>query len=171
MNLIGRLVLLVIAVVVAVEFFDSDTPSQRSRVTQSAAAFSEPPQVFPISGHVDWYQNRRGDAPLTVQTQSGNNYFLKVVDAVSGQDVLALYIQGGRTARVGLSSGNYIIKYAAGKTWYGIQHYFGPQTGYSKAGKVFDFLDTAYETSGYELTLYAVVGGNMTTQRLTKDQF
>jgi len=144
---------------------------KESRLPKPQVVFNEPVQQFPSSGHVEWYMNKRGEAPLEVQTQIGNNYYLKVTDADTKRDVLGMYIRGGNTENVGLSSGRYIIKYASGSAWYGKQHYFGPNTGYSEASKVFNFSDNAYEVSGYTVTLYTVVNGNLGTKRLSKGQF
>ena len=67
--------------------------------------------------------------------------------------------------------GNYIVKYAAGDRWYGYEHLFGPETGYSKAGEVFSFAVVGNKISGYTITLYKVRNGNLHTQTIRKEDF
>lgn len=84
---------------------------------------------------------------------------------------MTVFVRSGMTANVDVPLGNYEFRYAAGDTWYGYEHLFGPATGYSKADKLFDFRDTGYEVSGYTVTLYKVPNGNLHTSSIRANEF
>ena len=91
--------------------------------------------------------------------------------AATDRETLTIYIRGGDTVEVDVPLGSYEIRYAAGDTWYGEDELFGPETSYNKADDLFTFSDTGYQISGYTITLYQVVNGNLETIPLDKDRF
>lgn len=110
-------------------------------------------------------------APLEIRSQSGSDYFVKVTNQYTGDDISTIYIRGGDTVSIEVPLGTYEIKYASGETWYGDQKLFGTQTSYSKADELFTFSDTGYQITGYTITLYQVVNGNLQTITLDPSQF
>lgn len=110
-------------------------------------------------------------APLEIRTESGSDYYVKVVNAANDNDTLAIYIHGGETVEVEVPLGNYEIRYASGTNWYGDQELFGSDTAFNKADELFNFVDTGYQISGYTITLYQVIDGNLQTKTIDKNQF
>lgn len=149
---------------------DSSAPSS-SYSPPPQPAFNEPALHLPQSGTIRRYTSRAGVAPLEIQTSAGSNYLVKLEDVSTGSNILDVFIRGGSTIEIEVPLGTYRLKYAAGQTWYGYEHYFGPSTGYSKADSNFRFYNDGYRISGYTVTLYQVRDGNLSTSRLSPGQF
>ncbi len=132
-------------------------------------------QPLPESGEILSYVRQEHIAPFEIRSSSGTNYLVKLVDASSDNTVLTVFVRGGTPVQVKVPLGNYVVKYASGQTWYGYEHLFGPQTGYSKAETTFSFQrETTREgisISGYTITLFKVQNGNLSTQTIRKDEF
>lgn len=111
-------------------------------------------------------------APLSIRTPAGEeSYFVKVVDAYSQEPIITLFVHGGQTLEVNVPLGTYRIKYATGKTWYGEQYMFGPNTRYSEADKTFTFAVNGDQISGYTIQLIKQVNGNLHTKSIPASQF
>lgn len=112
--------------------------------------------------------NLYGDSPLQIKTNSGSHYWVKIVNAYDEREELVSYfIRGGETLDVTLPVGSYVVKYAYGDTWYGEEHLFGENTGYSKADEVFEF----YHNQGYVIELIQQLNGNLHTTIIDESQF
>lgn len=112
--------------------------------------------------------NLYGDSPLQIKTNSGSHYWVKIVNAYNEQEeVVSYFIRGGETLDVTLPTGSYVVKYAYGDTWYGEEHLFGENTGYSKADEVFEF----YHNQGYVIELIQQLNGNLHTTIIDESQF
>lgn len=107
----------------------------------------------------------QGCAPLTVHTSGDSDFYLVLRDSNTQRKAATIYIRAGRTYQGGMPSGSYDLYYTAGDTWYGNKLFFGPDASVSKADSTLDFYQTAGGLSGVELTLYGVVGGNLSTSR------
>lgn len=116
---------------------------------------------------------RAGVAPFEIVTQRGMNYFVKLVDANTGLDRLAIFVTGGKREEVSVPTGRYKMKYAAGVTWYGEDIFFGPgdKTVFSESSSIFHFRETAAGYEGYTVELILQAGGNMSTHNIPRNQF
>ena len=148
-----------------------DGGKKSSKNSKPRVSFNEHILANPYNGKIRKWVSTPSVAPLSINTSAGSNYLVKLVDAFSGEDVMDIFIHGGSNIEVKVPLGNYHIKYASGENWYGYQHFFGPETGYSKAESVFRFKDTGYQVTGYTLTLYRVTNGNLRTKGINKSQF
>ena len=131
-----------------------------------------PTVVRPPSGL--YAQNLNGQqalAPLEIKTDPGVDYYVKVIDVVSDIEAITIYIRGGDTVEVEVPLSSYIIKYASGTEWYGDKELFGSETSYNKADDFFAFTDNGNQISGYTITLYQVIDGNLQTISIDKNQF
>ena len=99
-----------------------------SAPTSVPAAQAPSPIAPPQSGEIRTFTTKNRLAPFEVRTTAGGNYLVKLEDASSGRIVLSLFIQGGRTEKIQVPLGNYVVKYASGETWYGDRLLFGPST-------------------------------------------
>ena len=135
----------------------------------SEAIFDEPPRGFPRSG---WLQSpHRGlIAPLKIVSGSADNYFLKLVDG-DGKTVGTLFLRGGSSLNVDAPLGTYTLKYAYGKTWYGPQYLFGPETRYVALNSTFSFERKGDEVSGVEISLLKQKNGNLDDHPIAVDDF
>lgn len=140
-------------------------------------SISEPAETLPTVAKPSsgiYAQNLNGQqaiAPLEIRTDSGSDYYVKVVDTANNNDTLTIYIHGGETVEVEVPLGSYEIRYASGNNWYGDELKFGSETSYNKADEIFTFSDTGYQVSGYTITLYQVVDGNLQTRSIDESQF
>lgn len=126
----------------------------------------------PSSGlYAENLNGQQAIAPLEIRTDSGSDYYVKVVNAASDDDTLVIYIRGGEMVEVEVPLGSYEIRYASGNNWYGDTELFGPDTSFNKADELFDFVDNGYQVSGYTITLYQVVDGNLETKSIDESQF
>lgn len=93
---------------------------------------------------------------------------VKIVNAYNEkEEVVSYFIRGGETLDVNLPIGSYVVKYAYGDTWYGEEHLFGENTGYSKADEVLEF----YRNQGYVIELIQQLNGNLHTTAIDESQF
>jgi hypothetical protein len=113
----------------------------------------------------------QGRAPLEIKSDKSSNFYVKVVREKGSRTVAMAYIRGGDTVRLGLPSGEYWIKWAAGVEWINDRDLFGPHTQYGQADKTFTFSRTLNQFSGYTITLYNVAQGNLRTSQINKAQF
>lgn len=152
---------------IAVQQFESELPTLVAEPIKSM-----PSVPRPLSGtYNENFDEQQAIAPLEIRTDAGADYYVKVVNTANDIDTLTIYIRGGETIEVEVPLGNYEIRYASGDNWYGDEELFGADTSFNKADELFDFVETNYQISGYTITLYQVVDGNLETKSINKDQF
>ena len=154
-----------------VEFSEDETIHTAPQ--EEIPAFNELPMPLPVNGDKVSFHNREEVAPLKIKTPvtSVEHYFIKVVDDLEENIVKTIFIRSGNTIDTKMPLGSYIIKYATGKTWYGTEHLFGPETIYSKANKTFIFTREANGYSGYTIELILQQHGNLKTQQIPKSDW
>jgi len=153
---------------------DSGSKSSNSGNTHQTVKIETPPFTAPpvqINAGIISKNYVSGVAPLEIKTRAGNNYYIKIVNVSNNQAALTAYIVGGRPFEVEMPLGTYEIRYAAGDTWYGTQHYFGPDTAFSKANELFHFTFDGYQYSGYTVELILQVHGNLRTVHIDQSDF
>lgn len=156
--------------------YRADTSEKKLRVPTKHSQFSKPAQALPSNGTIRYMAASdrslsRVKAPLKFNTKSGANYLIRLEDAHTHKNILSAFVRGGTSIKIHVPLGTYILKYAAGKTWYGYKYLFGPQTGYSKADSIFHFHRNGNRIRGYEVTLYRVTNGNLHTTQIPPDKF
>jgi hypothetical protein len=125
--------------------------------------------VYALYGHK---LPKRGQLPpFKVNTPTGGNYLLKLVDVVSDVPVMAIFVRGGETVEVEVPAGTYRLKVASGDNWYGDAIRFGPHTSYSVMDQLMTFSVEGRELLGNQITLVSVANGNMHRQPIDASQF
>ena len=101
-------------------------------------------------------------APFDIKTSAGSDYYIKLVDAETNDDAMAIYVVGGQDLEVLVPPGSYKMRYAYGKIWRGEQHLFGPGelTRAEEALKSLDFLASWSGFNGYTVELIPQIDGN-----------
>lgn len=167
-----------IAVLGLVIYSSGDIFNNDPRVLQTQKKSTPPERVQsftapPVAAETGLITYTGGDpiAPLTIRTARGYNYFIRIVRAATGSRVMEVYIVGGETFEGELPLGSYEIRYASGTIWYGPALLFGPSTVYSKADRVFDFIQTEYSVRGYTIELIRQAGGNLHTSPIPENDF
>jgi hypothetical protein len=148
--------------------FDDLIPS-----SPPARADQLPPPVFQASGIVWNRTGRAAEAPLEIITGSGGGYFVKLVDAMTEHDAVAIFVIGGVPLEVEVPLGSYWMRYCSGETWRGESHRFGPGdlTSCSKATTRLDFVVQDGYINGFTVELIRQSGGNLPTETIPWDQF
>ena len=140
---------------------------------QSQTVFNEPP--VDISPGVVTRPAKKGVAPLTIKTNAGSDYFVKLVIPNTTKEIMTLYIHGGQPMVIKVPLGSYELKYAAGQVWYGPKYKFGPTTTYAKADEVFPFTSTptadGITYSGWTVELILQSNGNLKTKTISEAEF
>ena len=150
--------------------YDSQNQSNPKHSEQRTSAPLPPALVPPNSGTTRKNVAAASVAPFEIKTSTGSNHLIKL-ENISGVRVMDIFVRGGDTIEVLVPLGSYILKYAVGDTWYGHEHYFGPDTNYNKANSMFHFRQDGTEIRGYTVKLYRVSGGNLSTSRIKASQF
>lgn len=150
----------------------SDTFNNTKPTTQTPPSEEQQMQPLPYPDNGTILVNAGLDlvAPLTVQTEAGLAYYIKLCD-MSGNEVLGFFAGPNATVKVSAPLGTYELRYACGTAWYGTTPKFGKNTSYFKADTLFEFTEDTEYTHGYTVTLYAVPDGNMDTQEIDASEF
>ena len=137
-------------------------------------SFNELPMPLPLNGDEETFHNQAEVAPLQIKTPVNSvehHHFIKIVPAYAENTVKTIFIRSGNTINTKMPLGSYKIKYATGKTWYGTEHLFGPETIYSEADKTFIFARKENGYSGFTIELILQQFGNLRTQRIPKSDW
>jgi hypothetical protein len=96
-------------------------------------------------------------APFEIRTAIGANYFVKLEDSVTREPVQTFFIRGGQTMQSNVPLGQFVLKYATGKSWCGENDMFGTETEFHKADVVLRFarqdLEDGYTMTGHTIEL------------------
>jgi len=162
---------------IIISLFEKDAsppPKSTSYSTKDSSfktEFNQKALPLPSNGTTRLHVSLEKEAPFQIKTSSGNNYLVKLENFSTGSNVLDIFVRSGVSVEVDVPLGTYIVKYASGKTWYGYDHYFGPQTVYSKADSLFNFRIEGDKVVGYTITLYGVAGGNLHVTQIDPKEF
>jgi hypothetical protein len=132
------------------------------------------PVVLPVHQNPGIIFNNTGRrllAPFEILTKPGQDYYIKLVELPRDLDAVGIYVSGGKRVDILVPLGSYELRYAVGKTWYGIDNLFGPETVRIKAVDRFDFTKDRGGYSGFTVELILQVGGNLRTTEIGPDEF
>lgn len=144
---------------------------QKSLAARINAKFYVKPLKHPVTGQKSG--SRWGSKLVTSVPPGNGGYYLKFFklkgSSLKSRSTLAMtaFIHQGKTTTLYLPAGNYKLKYAFGKKWYGSKTAFGPTGTY----KVSDLLIKVKSGFYYNLKLYGVTNGNMSTREIRQNDF
>ena len=114
-------------------------------------------------------------APFEIRTAVGANYFVKLEDSVTREPILTFFIRGGQTMQSDVPFGQFVLKYATGRSWCGEFDMFGPETEFHKADVALRFArqdsDDGYAITGNTIELILQVNGNLKTSKICREAF
>ena len=130
--------------------------------------------VEPYNGKILDSTISGGYGELTVLSGSGP-MLIKVEDSYDSSRYISFYVRADSEAMINVPDGDYYVKYFTGDVWYGMGSLFGRNTSGYIADDIMSF-ETTYsgnyvEYSTITLTLYSVVGGNLTSSPLDVDDY
>ena len=128
----------------------------------------------PKNGQVFATKARGGYCELTIK--SGDTpVFVKVISNKDKKTTATFYVRKNTSAKIKIKDGEYSLKYATGDKWYGEKELFGSGTRFYSADTTLTMKTTrkgnriSYQT--YTVTLYTVMGGNLSTYKIPQDEF
>lgn len=157
-------VLVLVGVIIAATWGIITTIQKTNRDTVTTSdtynsGFSEPQVPMPSHGESSCQSPWMAPAELVVEVPGGSNtYYVEIVSAF-GSEVCHAIIGPGRSLTLGMPTGTYYLKYAAGTRWYGYSYLFGPNGSYARASESFPFSTG----DSWEVELIRQVGGNLGT--------
>lgn len=149
----------------------SSTPPKAETIDPDAAL--TPKTV--LNGQIICHPNGERVAPLKISTSGDMSYYivLSPVDfeaKVNG--AMSFYVSSSKkSVETEVPLGEYKIYYACGETWYGTEHKFGANTICYQCDDTFWFTSDEDGYNGWDLTLYKVSGGNMSTDEIPESDF
>lgn len=146
--------------------------SNSSTYSEESSDYSDPyeglvEQEMPENEHK--FVNTFGDnrpSQIIVENPTDYAYVMKFEDA-SGKTVFSFFVRPQSTTPMYMGLGTYYLKWAAGKTWYGEEDLFGPDTVYQKDPETWPFESGKYWT----LTMQPVSNGNVHSNSIDADDF
>lgn len=127
----------------------------------------EMPKHGTVSHTYDPYSESTSVLELELPKDDKDYYFIKLTDSISGEMVQSVFMYPGTTIEVYVPCGDFKIRYGSGEKWYGDEHLFGPNGGYSKSDEILNFTNEY----GHTITLYPVTNGNFSTDPISFDEF
>ena len=147
------------------------TPPPSQPLPPTPPPFNQPPEPLPPNGLFWAFPGRSRIAPLKVTTQSGNRYYIKLVDAHSKAPIITIFVDGAQTIQVAVPLGTFELRWASGWLWYGLKDLFGPETTCTKGVELLSFTRAGDYVQGHDVTLYEVPDGNFRTAPIPKSEF
>jgi hypothetical protein len=143
------------------------------RAASTPTPFNHPVVAFPSSGSYKAYTNKALGPGLQITTPPGdlNSYYCKLVNVVTGQTEMVMFVEGGQTAEFRVPIGSYRLKYAYGFSWYGPQYLFGPGTVCVEAETIVQFSIQGDQYLGHSIELYKRPNGNFETENIPMSEF
>ncbi|MGD0421302.1 MAG: hypothetical protein ABSA68_17275 [Xanthobacteraceae bacterium] len=120
----------------------------------------------PAHGIYARYASAIGGASLTIITQTGSDYFVKLEREPSDIAVMSFFIHGGRPLYASVPTGKFVMKVASGNSWCGESYLFGSGTTMQETGSlVFE------EDEAHTVTLTATSAGNLPIHSIPWSRF
>lgn len=151
----------------------SAPPAVPVRKTSDQVAASQPEapkltiQPLPKTGAGKTLVATAKDNWIQIKT-SGDHHTLVKVEQTSGQLVASRFIRASDSYRIYLPLGDYVLKTATGRQWFGDEARFGPDTVYSKPNDTFP-LNKPGEY--WEVELILQQHGNLTQRSISEAEF
>lgn len=156
------------------ELYDSNSAegSEYEEVYREPAKIKKDliPEALPYTGYTN-RQTFNGVAPLRIKVSEGSHYWVKIENALTGDELASYFIRAGETLNIEVPIGSYEVKYASGKQWYGESELFGTNTSYAKADEILNFRFDGYSYNGYSIELIQQVNGNLETTSISEGEF
>lgn len=146
------------------------TPSPTPEPTPTP--YNEPLVPVPLNGYSEILSSKEAIAPFSIKTPAeGEYYYIVLKEFYSKDKMLTIFIYPDSEIEMNIPLGDYMIFYATGTEWYGIENLFGPATSYFKSDEKLAFYIDGDYVMGVTLELIKQSGGNMPTQDISKGDF
>ena len=130
-----------------------------------------PKPVNTFNGQMLVYPDYTSYPEVTVNAPKNENCFVYFKNNYNSSNDFAFYVSAASSATVNTPPGVYTLFYACGDTWYGQKYLFGNDTSFYKSPEDIILTEDSTSYDILELTLYPVVGGNMSTVTIDESDF
>lgn len=129
-------------------------------------------QVLPLpnNGQIQIFTDKELLAPLGIIASSDKNCFFKFYDTKENL-VFTLFVRKNSSINLKVPLGEYVVKYAIGDEWYGVETLFGLSTNVYEFNKRLLFYREGTTVNGHTLTLNEVLNGNLPKKIISKSSF
>ena len=146
--------------------------SHKASLVDSGQLEALPIQPLPLNGEVQKYQQYQGIAPFKVNVPpSGTHYLMKIRNWETNEPLLAVFVHSGESIDILIPLGEYRVQYAAGQTWYGHEHLFGPGTSYFAFDKKMEFTQSGNRYLGHGINMAPKTRGNLPQSEIMGFEF
>lgn len=133
----------------------------------------EPPRLIevplPETGSGENVVQGSGTNFIYVSTKpNGHHTLVKIEFWDSRNEVASKFVRAGETVKIAVPLGNFRMKTASGRTWFGPKHLFGADTQFSVANS-----DFPLNQSGeyWEVELIPQISGNLSQRKISASEF
>ena len=130
-----------------------------------------PEKKLPENGNIQTFTSTNKIARFIIKSSGDSHYLIKIVESLSKKTVMTIFVHKNSDITVYVPLGDYEIKFASGKKWFGYEYLFGDETSYGKFDKNFHFYQLGQQIKGYSITLYEVHDGNLSIKRIDASEF
>lgn len=132
-----------------------------------------PIQTRPAIGYTKKYHGNECIAPLEFILPNDDLYYYIILrkHGYDNAPAFSLFLYPNESREILVPLGSYDIYVACGTTWYGFEHVFGSDGGYSQLDDVFEFYVDGDYVMGNTITLHTVYGGNLDSTPLDMEEF
>lgn len=127
-------------------------------------------QPLPSNGQIQIFTDKELLAPLGIIASSDKNCFFKFYDTKENL-VFTLFVRKNSSINLKVPLGEYVVKYATGDEWYGVDTLFGFSTNIYEFNKRLLFYREGTTVNGHTLTLNEVLNGNLPKKTISKSSF
>ncbi|AHJ11880.1 hypothetical protein [Sulfurospirillum multivorans] len=153
------------AIILAFSIFNPNFSSEKSTNPKKE-------QVLPLpnNGQIQIFTDKELLAPLGIIASSDKNCFFKFYDTKENL-VFTLFVRKNSSINLKVPLGEYVVKYAIGDEWYGVDTLFGFSTNVYEFNKRLLFYREGTTINGHTLTLNEVLNGNLPKRTISKSSF
>jgi len=144
-------------------------PNQKAPEGRKAIWDLPPEQPLPANGYGVYNFDKANTAStLQIDSRAGQGHLIVKLERPENKEVVCWFlIHEGQSHRTPFPPGQYRMKLASGKTWYGEKHLFGPNASYSTITE----LITLPERTNYTISLTPNVMGTLKDRPIGTDDF
>lgn len=124
-------------------------------------------ESYPSNGYVFYMNREEVDSTVTFDTSYDYDYVIELVNQSDFSLAIAFYVQAGMLMSIDVPEGDYIIQYAAGSDWQGVDYLFGPETVFYRSDSIYSF----YPGNESTITLDISGGTGIPSSEITIDDF
>jgi len=110
-------------------------------------------QMLPHNGSRILYVEHEGRAPLELEASPDHHFLVKIRDAETYMPIYTAFVRAGESVSLKMPDGRFNVRYAAGRTWYGPDAYFGKSSKYMQETGTYTFRTDGQELSGHLIQL------------------